>query len=296
LDNNVLNSEQLQKIVGQIDQAIVSDNDWHVELMRSIICKSSTEEQLVNAKKYSACNFGLWFYSDDNQLPKTHPKFNALENAHKLVHEKAAMLLQESQSQDIISPLTYDGFADAVEQMRCVLTELKQEFENLLYDHDTLTGAETRMCLLPKLKQQQELMQRGIQPDCCIAMLDLDNFKKINDGLGHLVGDEVLRTVIKYVIQQLRSYDMVFRYGGEEFIICMPHTNLETASCLIERLRSGIEFLPIKIEANTIIHVTASFGLAKLIANSPIVDVIDCADKAMYKAKASGKNCMFIGN
>lgn len=194
------------------------------------------------------------------------------------MHQLAAKLFLESQQHNQVSVSNFDNFSKAIEDMRTELDCLKHEFENLLYEHDFLTGANTRSSILPALKEQQELIQRVVQPDCCIAMMDLDNFKKINDSFGHSAGDHVLSSVIKYVIEQLRPYDKVFRYGGEEFVILMQQTNLTAAYNLIERLRKGIESLSIKVDDNKLIKVTASFGVVKLDKNLPVESSIEFAD------------------
>jgi diguanylate cyclase (GGDEF)-like protein len=295
LDHYVLTSEQLQKILRQIDQALVNHNAWYSEFIRSITCKLPTNEEVIDSEPHKKCNFGKWFYSIENEIPSTHHRFTSIEKTHKVMHQLAAKLLLESQEHDQVSVLDYDNFSKAIEDMRIELNNLKHEFETLLYEHDSLTGATTRLGILPTLKEQLELIQRGVQSDCCIAMMDLDNFKMINDSFGHPAGDHVLSSVIQYVIEQLRPYDKVFRYGGEEFIILMQQTDLTAGYTLIERLRKGIQSLSIKVEGNNLIQVTASFGVVKLDPNLSVENSIELADKAMYKAKASGRNIVNIG-
>ncbi len=173
------------------------------------------------------------------------------------------------------------------------MIEFEREIENSLYQHDSLTGAETRLGLLPALKEQQELIKRNAQKDCCVAMMDLDKFKDINDSFGHKMGDKVLSTIVRFISDQLRPYDSIFRYGGEEFILLMPNTDLNTGYTIVERLRGEIETLPIEVDHEKI-NVTASFGLANLDANFDVEQSIDLADEAMYEAKSAGRNCVKI--
>jgi diguanylate cyclase len=296
LDHFDLTPEQLKKILNQLDQALINHNKWYSELIRSVTCKLPANTNDIGSEPHKACNFGKWYYSMENLIPKTHPRFSAIETKHKAMHQMAAKLLIESQECKSISIINYDNFSNALEYLRIELNDLKREFENLLYEQDSLTGASTRLSLIPTLKEQQELTKRGLQSETCIAMMDLDYFKKVNDEYGHLAGDLVLSTVIQYVIGQLRAYDKVFRYGGEEFIILMQHTDLAIGYNLIERLRIGIESLSIEVKDNVTIKVTASFGIAKLNPNSPADLSIEFADKAMYKAKAAGRNCIKIGD
>jgi diguanylate cyclase len=295
LDHFNFTSEQLRAILKQLNQAIINHSQWHSELIRSITCKLPPNPKDLGSEPHKLCNFGRWYYGIENMIPKTHPKFSAIESKHKTMHQMATNLLNESKEIKSVSVENYDNFSIALDDLRAELNDFKLELENLLYEHDPLTGASTRLSLIPTLYEQQELTKRGLQSEACIAMMDLDYFKKVNDVYGHLAGDIVLSTVINYIKDELRSYDKVFRYGGEEFIILMQHTNLETGFNLLERLRKGIETLSIEYKDNVSIKVTASFGLVILDQNQPVDLLVELVDKAMYQAKAAGRNCIKIG-
>jgi len=125
-------------------------------------------------------------------------------------------------------------------------------------------------------------------------MIDLDNFKTVNDIYGHAVGDKVLTGVAHYIMAHLRPYDKVFRYRGEEFLICLPDTDLEAGRNIIDRLREELGSLPYEADGKGIFHVTVSFGLTLLDPDLPVEQSIDRADKALYVAKRSGRNCAII--
>ena len=127
-----------------------------------------------------------------------------------------------------------------------------------------------------------------------LVMMDLDNFKAVNDLHGHHAGDCVLAASVRYLIKNLRPYDKVFRYGGEEFLICMPYTELTPAHDRINELREGIAALEIGIDEKEPIHISASFGLTPLDPDIPVEASIDRADKALYAAKSAGRNCVRI--
>jgi diguanylate cyclase len=294
LDYYGLTSEKLQQILTQINQALIHHNHWYLSLIRSITCKLPIDACELSPDSHVKCEFGKWHYSNNNLIPRTHPKFSAIELKHKIMHQAAKELLLASQENSTMDVLVYDNFSNALNGLLFELNELKIEVENSLYMYDSLTGASSRMNILPTLKTQQELMKRGVQPQGSIAMMDLDFFKKVNDTYGHQAGDHVLSSVVRYTIDQLRRYDTVFRYGGEEFLIFLPHTDLNDGRDLIDRIRTGIESLAIKIEEDTVIHVTASFGLVTLDIDTPVEVSIKRADKAMYHAKASGRNCVKI--
>jgi diguanylate cyclase (GGDEF)-like protein len=121
--------------------------------------------------------------------------------------------------------------------------------------------------------------------------MDLDHFKEINDSHGHRVGDQVLAGAVQYVTAHLRSYDRVFRYGGDEFLILLPAAHVEVASRLIERLRSGLAATKLAAdEAGRPLRMTASFGITPLEPDVSAEECIDRADKALLLAKAAGRN------
>jgi diguanylate cyclase (GGDEF)-like protein len=121
-------------------------------------------------------------------------------------------------------------------------------------------------------------------------MVDLDHFKTVNDTYGHLVGNKVLHAVAHYLTDKLRPYDSMCRYGGEEFLICLPSTKLDKAKKIVTRLRMGLSSLPIDLDKDKQLNITASFGIAKMATNIPIYGNIARADEALYAAKHGGRN------
>jgi two-component system cell cycle response regulator len=127
-----------------------------------------------------------------------------------------------------------------------------------------------------------------------LLLFDLDRFKLINDSWGHLAGDEVLCEIAKRALHELRSFDLVGRYGGEEFIVLMPDTNLQIALVVAERLRVAIAEKPFTISGvSDPILVTISIGVATMLdsGDSP-TEILRRADVALYAAKNGGRNCL----
>jgi diguanylate cyclase (GGDEF)-like protein len=129
-----------------------------------------------------------------------------------------------------------------------------------------------------------------------LALLDLDHFKIINDTFGHLVGDRVLREVADALKQHMRHYDLIGRFGGEEFTILLPNTSALQARYIAERLRARIAALPVTDEDGVLgTHLTASIGIATLVnSHRDLNDLIAAADNAVYKAKQDGRNKVHI--
>ena len=124
----------------------------------------------------------------------------------------------------------------------------------------------------------------------CVALFDIDNFKSINDTYGHNVGDEVLRHLAKIVKSVIRVNDTFGRWGGEEFLLILPHINVEEARIVCEKIR----FIIMQTEFQTVGSITCSFGLSAYTPKSTFDMMISQCDHAMYEAKKLGKNCVSV--
>jgi diguanylate cyclase (GGDEF)-like protein len=123
-------------------------------------------------------------------------------------------------------------------------------------------------------------------------MFDMDNFKHVNDTLGHAAGDKLLVKVAQATNAQVRASDVVARYGGDEFIVMLPHATAQKALLIAERIRISIAAIPVEIDKEPFV-ITLSIGIAETRyepMDENVERIIQCADEAMYKAKQSGRN------
>lgn len=128
-----------------------------------------------------------------------------------------------------------------------------------------------------------------------VIMLDIDDFKLINDSCGHLVGDQILREVSNQILTTVRKIDVAARYGGEEFVILLPETTKQGASIIAERLRKNIANLKVNTNDDRVVTTTVSMGIAQFPNDAATAqDIIDAADKALYYSKRNGKNVVSI--
>lgn len=150
---------------------------------------------------------------------------------------------------------------------------------------DPLSGAYNRLKMDQEMKKWVEYSKRYALP-LTVAIFDFDNFKKINDTYGHLVGDNIISESAALINQQIRQSDVFARWGGEEFMLLLPNTDARSARESVNRIRSIIEK---NIYAEDV-KITCSIGLAELTHDDDIVSFIQKADKALYVAKVNGKN------
>lgn len=171
------------------------------------------------------------------------------------------------------------------EVLKLHLQELNRELREYSF-RDPLTGTRNRRFLMEYLEQQR-LFELRHEVGLCIALFDIDHFKRVNDSLGHPVGDMVLKDLAAVAQGCLRDSDMLARYGGEEFIAVLPQTRIEDAMGVAERLRLGVAHhafvgVPWKI--------TASFGVAEIRKDESIESLISRVDIALYWSKKEGRN------
>jgi len=154
---------------------------------------------------------------------------------------------------------------------------------------DPLTGVNNRRAFHDISTPIWNITLRHEHP-LSVVLLDIDKFKRINDVFGHACGDEVLRQVADFLKKSVRDQDVIARWGGEEFILVLPETEIEEATALAERLRLDLAAVRIKYEGDDI-ALTASFGVAERELRHRNLDaVISSADKALYQSKDSGRN------
>ncbi|MCP5014578.1 MAG: GGDEF domain-containing protein [Ketobacter sp.] len=168
--------------------------------------------------------------------------------------------------------------------------ELKNNLETQRLEalRDALTELPNRAAYDDQIDSEFTRWRRHSRP-LSIAIIDIDHFKQVNDTLGHLRGDKVLKLVAREVSRRIRNEDFVARYGGEEFVAIMPETDLESAYAAMEKVRLAIEECPFNFNQQRI-PITASFGIATFHEGDEIETCFERADKALYKAKENGRN------
>jgi diguanylate cyclase (GGDEF)-like protein/PAS domain S-box-containing protein len=174
------------------------------------------------------------------------------------------------------------GFADLTAQ-KAIEEQLRAAATT-----DSLTGTLTRRRLFELAESEWGRAERYGRP-ICVALLDLDHFKSVNDRFGHLVGDEALRKTGAALRTTLRREDWAGRYGGEEFVVLLPETRIDAARDAVERLRVCVEAIVLETDG-TRVPLTLSAGVATMRAGESFEDVLARADEALYRAKADGRN------
>lgn len=190
---------------------------------------------------------------------------------------------------------------DLLNDMRDQLTNLEQEaasyknrlLEQKLNSHqDPLTRIPNRTAYNERLDIEYKRWKR-YKSDLCMAVIDIDHFKSINDNYGHAAGDKTLQVIVKQISKCLRSTDFLARWGGEEFVLLFPQTSISALEKPLETIRKKVESIPFKFKDKSV-TITVSAGATNFTDKDELDEVFERADKALYRAKNEGRNRFVI--
>jgi diguanylate cyclase (GGDEF)-like protein len=184
--------------------------------------------------------------------------------------------------------LAVERRTDDLQSEKAELLRTREQMRHFA-EHDDLTGLWNHRIIIERLRGEVDRSQREGVP-ISLILVDLDHFKEVNDTYGHPAGDHALREISAVFLRSVRSYDWVGRYGGEEFLLILPGTNVSSARLRAEHLRVAVQVTHIQ-SADTNIKITASFGVASGFA-ADHETLLHEADAALYRAKNNGRNCV----
>jgi len=265
-------------ITGAAGRAIIEDHAWDVAIL---------DRRLPDADGLAICQ---WIKSEQRFLNR----YVILLSADSKASDKIEGL--DRGADDYVSkpfnPLELLARVRAgarIVELQSQLIEANEILERLSIT-DALTNVYNRRHFHLELTRAFEQARRYERP-LSIAMIDVDHFKSVNDTYGHTAGDNVLREVAAVLLGSIRTADLLARYGGEEFAVILPELTLEQAEEFGEKLRRTAEQTPFDVNETTT-HVCLSVGVASLSRSTvdSAKELLDAADRALYRAKANGRN------
>jgi diguanylate cyclase (GGDEF)-like protein len=289
-----LERDQIQQYSQELEVIAAAHLTWFKKLNAALVCGGEPAGAYLDADAHLKTPFGRWYHTIEPHPMAEYPGFQELGDIQSAMHDSARVILKIARLGERPSQAMHDEWIELSLRLNTTLRHLQLEILSELLSTDPLTGCFTRRGMIARLQSEQERSLRNQRP-CCLCMMDFDHFKRVNDECGHPAGDTVLRQGTKFAQNILRKYDSIFRYGGEEFLICLPSTPLDDAKQVIERIRAGLEALPIVAPNGKPLRVTASFGLIEMHPRRPVEDSIALADEAMLAAKQKGRNRIELG-
>lgn len=280
-------NERLVSLIDGLRDAKERHYSWLWDIHRALLCHTPMPPNFDIDPM--GCEFAGWLRSvADEPLVRQAENYQELHKQHIRMHQAAEYLVSTAAQQHPIPVGVYDDFIAQRNSFKEVVERFERDLWSMACLVDQLTGLRNRYGMLSDLLDEQQRIVRE-NGSCSIAMIDIDHFKIINDTYGHHAGDLLLQQLADLLVTKLRPYDHLFRYGGEEFLLCLPGTDLEEAKLILGRMRNDIANMNFTVNDETI-PVTASFGVTELGSMYCIEDYIGRADTALYMAKSSGRN------
>lgn len=198
-----------------------------------------------------------------------------------------------------IMRLSMQTMRKQIHKSKIQINDLQRELDIVTAEtlNDDLTGLFNRKGFLKAFKESMLSPIPETEALPSLIMIDIDHFKKVNDTHGHLMGDKVIKFIAKILSSQIKVHDTASRFGGEEFIVLLPDTSLNSTQKIAENIRNKVEKSHFR-SANgltSIGQITISIGIAKYLPNETIESFIDRADAALYSSKQNGRNCVTVG-
>jgi diguanylate cyclase (GGDEF)-like protein len=253
---------------------------------------------LLQHQDANECIFGQWLGTEGKAIISNNSKFDALNNLHQMLHHHSHQIESTILSKNNTHHLSYLSHLEKMEMLSLEIgTELALiETSSMITKaaKDPLTGVLNRS-LLEQIFHNQYEVAIATENHFVMAMCDLDHFKVINDTHGHLAGDLVLQSFAKIFKQELRNSDVIIRYGGEEFILILPASNLDQAKTVLDKIRVSFHKTNVSYQGTSIAS-SVSIGIVQV---SPQLSMshdvafkhyLALADKNLYLAKSEGRN------
>lgn len=278
-----------QDILEELDHAVNDHIAWLGHWHRALLCQGEPSPKELGYDPHHLCRFGSWYVKNQHIGLVNQPALRNLARLHRDMHDRAAELGERGRAGQPLARTDYDGFMDLARSFIAQTRRLEKAFARASSDLDPLTGLHNRQAMMRDLEKERERALRTGHP-CCIALADLDKFKSVNDTYGHAAGDAVLLFAAECYLTHVRPYDSVYRYGGEEFLFCLPDTPLKAARQVLDRLRQELARRPAPLPSGEDLPITVSIGVAEIHPSCSLQRTIELADQALYEAKETGRN------
>jgi diguanylate cyclase len=274
----------------ELDAAVESHMGWTRRVMRCAVLRAPPGEDVLDPLAHNLCRFGRWFRSAEPVFAKLNVQnTQQVMVVHRSMHDAIRSICTNVLAGRPGNCDDLDIFEQNQIELIKLLAEFKTQFLANALHHDHLTGLPLRFELEEEFLRLKKLRDR-YKLQLYVAMIDVDYFKKVNDTYGHSVGDIALRHIADTLKRNFRSNDLLFRYGGEEFLLLMLAEKPEESTATAERMIKAVRDAPVPISKNVTLTLTVTIGISRVVDDEHIGSVIERADKALYEGKKAGRN------
>ncbi len=295
IDDDVVQSKRIQEVLSALGHVT---QECHAESAETAVAKGSYDLIIINTELDDTDGLRLGMHIRSQEKNRKIPLMMLVNEDDREVLVKG---LEIGIDEYLATPL------DPNELIARVRIQLRRKrYQDALRSNvqesisasiiDSLTKLYNRRYLDSHLKN---LVDDSLNKGAVLSLMtiDIDHFKDVNDrpGWGHSIGDEVLKQVAERIQNNIRTTDLATRPGGEEFIVVMPNTDIQTAAAIAERIRGAVESVPFRISADPFsVTCTISIGVSNIAPGSTPEDIMKRSDEALYKAKSSGRNRVVV--
>lgn len=281
---------QVVEFVHELDAAVEAHQDWSRRILRCAVLGVSPGADVLEASAHRLCHFGLWFIENRVHFEKLDmQKTDRIERAHQCMHDAVRSLCLDLLERHRGKGADLDLYELSQSELLALLAELKTLHLASSGHRDVLTGLPTRYRLEAEFIQFRKNCHRH-NMQCYVGIIDVDHFKRVNDTYGHPIGDIALRHLADTLRSVVRANELLFRFGGEEFLVLLQCESADSAETASQRIVEMVRTTPVLTPLGDVLALTVTLGLARVGENEEVAQAIDRADKALYVGKNSGRD------
>jgi diguanylate cyclase (GGDEF)-like protein len=280
--------------ISELDAAVEAHMNWTRRILRCAVLHTTPGEDVLDPMAHTLCRFGAWFMQNRCHFDELDPRAaSEVESVHQIMHDAIRSLCGQIMTGAPGNPADLERF----EQSQAELISLLASFKTLSLSKAVRIDPLTELPLRYGIENDYTLYQKEARRNrslLYVAMIDVDNFKAINDTYGHPVGDAVLRQLANTLKQSLRSNEPLYRYGGEEFLWLLKCKSADEARKSARRVLAAVGTTPVPVAEDEALRLTITLGLALAGEADELDSVIKRADLALYEGKQKGRNRFII--
>lgn len=284
-----------RSFIAELDAAVEAHMDWTRRILRCVILRSPPGEDMLDLEAHTLCHFGAWFRTHRELFELMDaPSAARVGTVHQAMHDAIRSICS-----DVVDGRTGEE-ADlaAFEASQSELIGLLARFKTLILSTAHRLDPLTRLPLRYGIESDFVLYQKETRRNrslLYLVMIDVDNFKPINDTYGHLIGDRVLHHLADTLKRSLRDDEPLYRYGGDEFLWLLKCKSATEARQSARRVLAIVNTTPMPMDdSGEILRLTVTLGLAQVSKQDDLERAIQRADQALYEGKSNGRNQFVI--
>ncbi len=279
-----------ERFVLELDEAAQWHMSWTRRILRCAVLRTPPGRDVLADDAHHRCRFDAWMQRYRERLDQLDVvAARRLHEHHRQMHDAAQRICHRILAGEAGDAGELDIFERTQAGVVADLAHLKTAYLAHSARIDPLTGLPLRYGLEEEFLRCRAQAQR--HGEMLLALiLDLDHFKRVNDTQGHAAGDQALQHVAILLRSHCRAGEPVFRFGGEEFLALLQASDREAARRAVERILQALRTAPLRLADGATLHLRASAGMAEVGAAEPLADALARADRALYEAKAAGRD------